>query len=216
MKNLLLTALVLTVAVTVAQAATTPVYDLSFTTSGSNWYLYVQQDATSAVNSGLSSFLFDIAGTNNTVFLTNKNKAPQGSTVNGDGDAVFTGFWYEKNAGAISVDGLGRSVVTGINAGQGTVYTGAHDDFLDTLIVRGFGQTSGTVLGGAAFTSPLLLESGTFSGPGTFVVVNASGNALNTPYVGPGNVTPIVFLPEPATMSLLVLGGLAALRRRRA
>jgi hypothetical protein len=216
MKKFALMALVLAVAVSAAHATTTdPTYNLTFTTSGSNWYLWAQQASVTLPNAGISSFLIDVIGTGGTQVVTASNRAPVGDVAVYDPDQDITthnpnGFWYNKGNGTITA---GNAI--GLTAGQGTVYSGANDPFKDSLIVQGFGQTAGTIVGGAAYTVPLKLAQGTFSGPGTFTF-NASGNALNTGWVGPGNVTPVLFIPEPATVGLLVLGGLAMLRRRRA
>lgn len=75
MKNLVLTALVLTVAMSAAHAA--PTYSLSFTTSGANWYMWCQQAAGSDANAGLASFTVDVVGTGTTVITKSTCKAPQ-------------------------------------------------------------------------------------------------------------------------------------------
>jgi hypothetical protein len=226
MKKFGLMIAILAVAAVVAQA--TPTVTLTATYSGVTWKIY----ATDTIdNAGLASFLMDIGSGPGMTVLTSVFKAPK-PLDNGIGS--FAGF----SAGFDSAGVVTNGVITGLQGGQVTPYGDVHDAVKDSLVLQGIGNTVGRVWlssdwdpegdpnPGTSYTTvnPTLIAQGTFSGSGQMVGLAGSGNVLAGTvgaWVGPGNVNAANFVfatgfvPEPATMALLVVGGFAALRRRR-
>jgi len=142
------------------------------------------------------------------------------ATLRGGTDPGSTGSGMHIDAGAVTVNGgtFNGGGVTGsavnIRGGQLDIFGG---DFHDAVAVNG-GETtihgSAFSINGAPVTAPLPY------------LVTASSGAIDVTYLGgltetiafnhfnPNNGT-LTLAPEPATLSLLALGGLSILRRRR-
>ena len=232
MKKALLTLTVVLVAAAMVSAAV-PTVTLSFTyPTSTTWQLYA---TTTADNAGLASFDISFGNATNQVLtstqlgksLTVPFPGQNLSIKNSVGD--YVGF-----ASSLRSNGtVAGGAVADISNGQGTLWTadgGATDAYNSTLVIKGIGVGSSanamdydgtTIL--KSIASPALIAQGTCTSNGLFNAGMAVGNVLNSMnWTGPGNVSAPTFVfgagftPEPATMSLLLVGGFAALRRRRA
>jgi hypothetical protein len=225
MKKFALMALVLTVAAVVAQA--TPTVTLSITTTtASTWRLYATVTGDCA---GLASFDISFGGGAFGQVVSSTMKAVSHFDA---GLGKIAGF-----SSSFSSPGLisGGAVLDVIN-GQATAYGDLPDAAKDSLVLQGIGQSAGTRFDSdydatenptalVSWTTPIELARGTSTG-GTlgYLFGTASGNVLSGQagsWAGPGHaeganfVFGAGFVPEPATMALLVIGGLSMLRRRR-
>ncbi len=231
MKKLALMTLVLAVAAVMAQATPTVTLSAVCPTS-TTWQLYA---TVSSDCGGLASFDITFGGGANQVLtatqmgksLTVPFPGQNLSIKNSVGD--YVGF-----ASSLRSNGtVAGGAVADISNGQGTLWTadgGATDAYNSTLVIKGIGVGSSanamdydgtTIL--KSIASPALIAQGTCTSNGLFNAGMAVGNVLNSMnWTGPGNVSAPTFVfgagftPEPATMSLLLVGGFAALRRRRA
>ena len=166
---------------------------------------------------GLASMGLDVTADGGLAVTGSTNESPRGYDA---GASAFYGFDNFRSNGTLGMD---------IDAGQKTIYSGGTDPVKDALVLLDIGQLPGSRANTPFVPDPItwaahvLLASGTYSGTvGTLYVVG-NGNTLNSgsPWTGPGNVSPAtwegdsVYIPEPATLAVLALGGLAMLRRRR-
>ncbi len=198
-------------AAVVAQANTVT---LDIEAGGGAWQVYAD---VSGDNNGLSSFIIDVVGSGGASVTGSTMEAPFGF------DTVQFGlFGFEnRNDGSLGI---------GIYAGQPTMYGGLPDpEGLDTLVLKDVGISAGSHYG-TTWDAPVLLASGTYecAGPGELTVDVGDGqfNVLDSDWTGPGNVHKDpevvpdsvdvcgVVIPEPAALSLLVLGGIGAMLRR--
>jgi len=218
MKKFALIALVLTVATVAAQA--TPTVTLTATTTGTVWKVWATVSSDCA---GLSSFDISFGGPGGGTIVTSTVKAA--NFYDSDAGAII-GFGSSfKNNGTV----IGGAVADIIN-GQATAYGDANDTSKDALIIQGCGQQAHAVMNVAGDTqlgtiaTPFLLAQGTISGSLPIQAGTGIGNVLTGvagQWVGPGNAAGATFIfstgftPEPTTMALLAIGGIAALRRRR-
>jgi len=221
MKKFALIALVLTVAAVVAQA--TPTVTLTATYSGTTWKVYATDSQ--GDNGGLASFQVSFGGGAGPQVLSSAMKAASHYDA---GLGKIAGFGSSfSSPGTVS-----GGVVTDIINGQATAYGDANDAAKDTLVLKGVGQVAGTRYDSdydatdnptafMTWNTPFLIAQGTFSGSGLLNPISAVGNVLASNWTGPGNAMAANFVfgtgfaPEPATMALLVIGGLSMLRRRR-
>ncbi len=227
MKKALLTLTVVLVAAAMVSAAV-PTVTLSFTyPTSTTWQLYA---TTTADNAGLASFDISFGNATNQVLtstqlgksLTVPFPGQNLSIKNSVGD--YVGF-----ASSLRSNGtVAGGAVADISNGQGTLWTadgGATDQYNSTMVIQGIGRGSAnamdydgtTVL--KTITNPALIAQGTCSAGAQFTSINAVGNVLAGTvgsWAGPGNTLTAVFqiTPEPASISLLIAGGLALLRRK--
>jgi len=221
MKRFALTALILAAASVVAQA--TPTVTLTATYTGTTWKVYAT--VTDNDCAGLSSFQISFGGGAGPQILTSVVKA---SKPLDSGLGAFAGFAATFNSAGVVSGGI----VTDLQAGQGTAYGDTNNSDKDLLVIQGIGQTNSswhTFYWSPddpwhSWVSPTLIGQGTFSGSGLLVPISGAANVLSGTtgnWHGPGNVEVAnvvfgagFFAPEPATIGLLAVGGLALLRRR--
>ena len=174
---------------------------------------------------GLSSFIIDVTGREGLTVDSAQLETPSGVVLGGP---VGVGSFGFVEFPAAPGDGVG------ISAGQPT----AHPDvpewnaWYDSLVLQGVGQVPGSKddfqANTVSWDAPVVLARGTYTGsvghldvdvhtPGFFNLLSTVGS-----WEGPGNVEEAtevipgtVYIPEPVTLSILALGGLAILRRRR-
>jgi len=225
MKKLALMTLVLAVAAVAAQAVPTVTLTAVFPTNTS-WELYA---AISGGSAGLSSFDITFGGGAFGQVTTSTLKAPKLANSNTD----FQGF----SSTLASKGVIAAGKVTGISSGQGSIWVADPGDpdleaYKTALVIQGVGISAvqaidagdGSNLGNV-IGAPVLLAQGkgtnTQLGMLPFAAVgNLLAGTVGT-WTGPGNMIDNAawvfgtgFVPEPATMSLLLVGGIAALRRR--
>ncbi|NQU75795.1 MAG: PEP-CTERM sorting domain-containing protein [Planctomycetes bacterium] len=209
MKKILVSMAILMFAAISAQAAPAVTYTLVIDPGPGTFQ--ITADVSQGDNAGLATYGMDVVG-----FSTMSNLGPM---VDGFADGFLPctkGFNLFRSADNVSP----------LGAGQDTITPGA-------VLVYGFGQAAGDISppGGWAVGPPhtevqsvydatLVLASGTFPvgvnpswGQSAAAVVFAQEGLQDTMGVTAELVT--VIIPEPATMSMLALGGLAALIRRR-
>jgi hypothetical protein len=126
------------------------------------------------------------------------------SDTNGDAPDFFVfeaGMRDSLNVQAILADGtLGKTVVIPYTQWG---YTGLHREGL---------LNGGQHIGGLAFAITDLLDSQGQSLASDAVI---QGLLFNSPHVDPVHFSAAIMVPEPATLAILGLGGLLAIRRRR-
>ena len=178
------------------RAASGSEYTVSVTGDGSNYEVHVSVVPTG--NAGLASVGVTLSGASSYVC-----EVPMLTFL--DPVQGYKSF----NAGFTLLRSTGNPISGSQDTMNTTVTAGA-----DLVPVYGFGQTAGNLLvdlmpvgciptvqipTGTAYAANLLVGSGTYSG--------------DLPTVSESNM--VVFVPEPATMSLLGLGSLVALLRRK-
>ena len=151
-------------------------------------------------NAGIAFFNVDLVN-----ILTATQQSPKGLD-----DSLFIVRGFDLGGGDLSGDGA-------MWAGQST----ASDDAPDNLIY-GIGQTAGTfgTLGsprGIPWDAPVLIASGTYSmNPASpWFGDEVVGNVFTAEGEVDAAAADVILIPEPVTLSILALGGLALLRRRR-
>lgn len=193
------------------------------------WQAFAQ--LTSGDNLGLASLQFNVVGTGGVSVTSSTNRLPRGIDDNFTG----TGFSLLPSNGTAGI---------GISASQNTVQPYTIDAEGDPSIYQGVGLSGGSALvnGGASSVSwlfPVLIATGNYSNSGaggTLTVTSPSTTnvqVLNTPApsansnsffttsavasITPGatTISPTTAVPEPASLGILALGGLALLARRR-
>jgi len=234
MKKFALIALVLAVAAVAVQASTVTLGIK--TTTGGIWKLYA---VVSSDCNGLASFDVSFGGGSFASVAGSTNKAPKGyDAVIGD-QMGFKMF----NANGVIAAGAVANITGGQATAYGDVSNADKDAMVlkNVGISAGsyvyYDPALEMNVTACVWTQPVLIAQGRFTGSGGFLVGAAAGNVLNTGWTGPGNsgVATFVeqqggsfpfpasmggagaseFVPEPATLSLLVVGGIAAIRRRR-
>lgn len=210
MKKVLLS---LIVVVAMAAVANASVATLSIEADqvAKTWNAYISVPDTA----GLSSFVIDVKGIG-------------GVTVTGSGMLAEYSYVTNPVSGKMGMNGFNLSITEGVNgigigAGQVTAYNsagGVNVPASDAWVIQNCGNST-----------PYLVASGTYSGDlGGLDVIVQPGSFVNTlnsgsPWTGPGHVSgassvvpghvDIGVVPEPATLSLLVLSGVGMLIRRR-
>jgi hypothetical protein len=150
-------------------------------------------------NAGIAFFNVDLVN-----ILTATQQSPKGLD-----DSLFITRGFDLGGGDLTGDGA-------LWAGQNTASGDAPDN-----LVYGIGQTAGSfgTLGtprGVPWDAPVLIGSGTYSmdtNPefGAEVV----GNVFTAEGGVDAEAADVVLIPEPVTLSILALGGLVMLRRKR-
>ena len=178
------------------------------------WQVYAD---VSLDSEGLASMALDVTADGGLAISGSTNEAPKGFDL---GAMTNWGFDNLRSDGTLGI---------GIDVGQKTIYSGVNDPNKDALVLLDVGQMAGSRSNAPFAPDPItwaahvLLASGTYSGTvGTLYVVG-SGNTLDSvgSWEGPGNVSTAtwegdsVYIPEPATLAVLALGGLAMLMRKR-
>ncbi len=195
MKNAIIASLLALVMVGSASAA---VVTLDLQQTGNNWQLFA-----SVPDDGSSDGIAGIA-----VYINGATTAAFKATAATVLDESFTPIGaYGFNAVAkVSPMGGNHEVLCGLDPGN------------VAYITRGLGQKSvtvnyinfGTTPMSKTWAAPLLVAEGT----GTPSFGAASANVLKTG-MDATEAASVVLIPEPATMALLSIGGIAALIRRR-
>lgn len=161
-------------------------------------------------SSGIAGFNVDLVN-----ILTATHESPKA-----DDTALFVTRGF--TSGRIDLAGPGA-----LFAGQDTSSGSVPDN-----LIYGIGQTPGTFPTnplnpnnvGVPWTAPVLIASGTYDiqGPDPWFGNQVLANVFTQAYQGAPPppegfvaVAGVVLIPEPATLGLLVLGGLTLLRRRR-
>ena len=199
---------------TVAQAA---MVNLSITAGGGEWEV---RASVVGGSEGICDFGVDIVGSGGITVDSSLNVAPEGL------DPSAYQWWGLTDMRSDGTAGVG------IVASQKAIYSGGNDPAQDALVVQGLGQDAGSrdclVNGTISWDADILLASGTYTGSvGTLTVTGIGWNLLSTvgSWQGPGNLeaptavnSDSIFVPEPATLTLLVLGsaGLVVRYRRAA
>jgi hypothetical protein len=219
MKNALIALSVLFVAATIASA--TPTVTLTATTTGTLWQVWATVSSDCA---GLASFDISFGGAGGGTITSSTQKAYRIS----DPDSDYIGF----NSSFKSNGTVSAGAVADIINGQPTAYGDTPDAGKNAMVISGCGQLAKSVYNQAGDTVigsiavPFLVAQGQISGTLPLQAGNAFGNVLtgtsNSWLGGPGNASGANFVfgsgftPEPASMCLLVAGGLALLRRKHA
>ena len=194
--------------------------DLQIDTDGpGTWSVYAEISGGTA---GLSDFGLNVVGSGGAMVTDSTNMSPM--AVDWDGSTLTQyGFNEQRSDGWNGV---------GIVANQPSIYPGENDPERDAMVLQGVGISAGSQAGyiqSAVWDVPVLLAEGTYSlsSPGEITVSGIPVwnllSIVGSGWEGPGNLEtasevesdtePVV--PEPATLSLLVIGGLALLRRKR-
>jgi hypothetical protein len=88
-------------------------------------------------------------------------------------------------------------------------------------LLYGIGQSAGAIIGlppqipNTPYDNPVVLASGTFAAGKTPTIVSGSANVFTATGAVTASAATVVIVPEPVTLTLLGVGALALLRRRR-
>ena len=182
-----------------AQVAPTPVVtmDLRLTPASGTWQVYASDTPDNSGISGFSMYVKDV--------LTATLAAPKGF----DTGPVYRGF----TVGGTTFDA--QTTEFEVLGGQNS------SDAASVLF--GIGQVAGSLTGippaipPTPYEWPVLLASGTYNPAVTFNLsdINGIANVFKPQGSLEAMAAQVVWIPEPLTVTLLGLGGLALLRRRR-
>ena len=192
------------------------VVDLTITGGAGQWQVYAT--VAGEDTAGLQGFIVDVVGTAGLTVTASVNEAPMGYDPTVPPYGALFGFHKYRSDGAAGI---------GVAALQNTSYGDTPDPVLDALVLQGVGMTPGSKMA-TVWAMPVLLASGTYAGEvGLLTVTVGDGDILvlddvGASWEGPGNVSYAgevipgeVFIPEPITLTLLGVGGLGVLLRRR-
>ncbi len=155
----------------------------------------------------LNSVKLDLSGSLSTV-LTITNSSPSGSNGTAQTEVQMTVQDAGGNLIAPQIDLISPIYVYNLGAGQfmtsGTIIKSGNssDTYTSSAVRSAFTGTGNIVLDASTFTQTLLANTGG----------NTAADQVTSAQLT-GSVT-YNYVPEPATISLLVLGGLAVIRRR--
>jgi len=190
------------------------------------WQVFGQISGDTARTLGLHGVSFDVVGAGGTVVNSSARDLPTGVYTNPPlfNQFFFTGFVSTTSDGTNGIDIQGAQGNTHVHSTQ----------FNADNIVQGVGLSAGTN-NNATFALPALLGHGTYTGaigtlsvlglpqdttflPATLPASTPSGAGFAT--FSPDTVTGQTVIigagvPEPASLSILALGGVALLTRRR-
>lgn len=137
-------------------------------------------------------------------------------------DTYYIGYNSDDGAGLQIVGGQWLSIVDGSHGDAEIVTTDTADDTLATDALTGWSWTVGEIFltAGAHEFNLLMFERGggffveMFGGtiPGYYGLIEGSGDVITVKHIEPSLE---LVIPEPATLTLLALGGLAVCIRRR-
>ena len=194
-----------------AASSEAAIVTLDITGAGGSWQVYAD---VSLDSEGLASMGLDVTADGGLAITGSSNETP----ISDSGFDLW-GFYSFRADGANGI---------GIDAGQPTLYSGENDPTKDARVLQGIGQVPGNQVDPItqnliSWDAHVLLASGTYSGSEGTLYVSGNGNTLDSgsPWTGPGHVSTATweddsyFVPEPVTLAVLALGGLAALIRRR-
>ncbi len=205
-KQALLAALALTVLLAGTSLQADEV-DIDIQAEDGNWQVLVAIDGD--VSSGLAEFAFDVVGTGDVLVLSSINQSHAGFPLPAD-----AGFVVDRTDGVLGL---------AIAASQPVMYAGTDpDNAMDALVVQGVGQSGWVVLASGTYSGTQgTLEVKPTVGGKWRLLENAYGAYGLQSWRGPGHTFDVpvnydsVAIPEPASLSLLALGGIALIRRRR-
>jgi len=189
----------------------------------------VADDGGPPTSAGLSDFTLTVTATGGATVTSSVNESVGFLLPNYDDPVPERGFMAIRGDGTLGEGIIGLQPIS---------YGTQPDPFLDSLVIQGIGIQPGSdtsVSGPVAWEVPFLLASGTYEGEGwltaepslgaSWSLLEDKGGSVGLGWYGPepafGSQTSAVesdtesVVPEPATLGVLALGGLAVIRRKR-
>ena len=224
MKRMIALTAVVLIAAAVAQAAPAVYAEITYPTV-TTWRLWLTQVDDSNINvpvgNGIAGFAIDVMGG----VTTGTKMTPAQTNLINDEMAIVGSIGFPNGPGSATV-----TVDANTNIGVAQAF-GGQDTTVAAVLVYGFGVSAGSfptpdgwtgsyswlAPGAPGSASPGVLVFGGKRNVGTDVSIVWGERAQANVFTQVGSVTTLTVpvIPEPATIGLLVLGGLAALRRRR-
>lgn len=180
---------------------------------------------TSGASVAVSQF-DDLGGTRILNWITLELNSTIGANTTGENDSTSAGSLTMNLSGNASADLFTLSTATIVNTSAGPQSVGATDgitgsgpDFFNFGTVSGSDLDSDTILSGFAPFIGTGTINVTINANGGFNISGVSNSTLQVANFSADGTVKVIYdytqVPEPTTLSLLSLGGLALLRRRR-